>query len=65
MTKEEAKDFLMSISYSLGNMSIEYLTEKDGEKMREAIGVLEHTRWIPVSEKLPEQYKEVIVTDMK
>ena len=41
MTKEEAKDFLIGISYKLGNMAIEYLTEKDGEKMREAIKVLE------------------------
>ena len=41
MTKEEAKVFLINISYKLGNMAIEYLTEKDGEKMREAIEVLE------------------------
>lgn len=41
MTHEEAKEFLIIISYKLGNMSIEYLTEKDGEKMREAIKALE------------------------
>jgi rubrerythrin len=41
MTVEEAKDFLIDMSYKLGNMSIEYLTEKDGEKMREAIKALE------------------------
>ena len=41
MTGEEANDFLIDISYKLGNMAIEYLTEKDGEKMREAIKVLE------------------------
>ena len=41
MTKEEAKKYLIDISYALGNMSIEYLTEKDGEKMREAIETLE------------------------
>lgn len=41
MTREEAKSFLIDISYKLGNMSVEYLTEKDGEKMREAIEALE------------------------
>lgn len=41
MTVDEARDFLISISYNLGNMGVEYLTEKDGEKMREAINVLE------------------------
>ena len=41
MTNEEAKEFLITISYKLGNMSIEYLTEKDGEKMREAIKAIE------------------------
>lgn len=41
MTREEAKEFLIFISRTLGNMGIEYLTEKDGEKMREAIKVLE------------------------
>ena len=41
MTKEEAKSFLIDISYDFGNMAIEYLTEKDGEKMREAVETLE------------------------
>lgn len=41
MTREEAKEFLTNISYKLGNMSVEYLSEKDGEKMREAIETLE------------------------
>ena len=41
MTKEEAAAFLMSISWKLGNAGIEYLSEKDGDKMREAIEVLE------------------------
>ena len=40
MTREEAKGFLIDISYKFGNMSIEYLTEKDGENMREAIKIL-------------------------
>ena len=41
MTREEAKRYLIEISYTFGSMSIEYLTEKDGEKMREAIETLE------------------------
>lgn len=41
MTREEAREFLLSISYSLGNMSVEYLSEKDGKKMREAMQALE------------------------
>ena len=41
MTREEAREFLIDISYKLGNMSVEYLSEKDGEKMRESIKVLE------------------------
>lgn len=41
MTREEAREFLIDISYKLGDMSVEYLSEKDGEKMREAIKVLE------------------------
>jgi len=40
MTKEEAYKFLMDISYAFGNMSVEYLNEKHGEKMREAIETL-------------------------
>ncbi len=41
MTREEAKEFLIDVSYKLGNMAVEYLTEKDGEKMLEAIKALE------------------------
>ena len=37
---DEAKEYLIDISHTFGNMSIEYLTEKDGEKMREAIKAL-------------------------
>lgn len=44
MTREETRSFLIDISYKLGNMSVEYLTEKDGEKMREAIKVLEEVQ---------------------
>ena len=41
MTKEEAKKYLIDISYQLGTMGIECLSEKDGIKMREAIKALE------------------------
>lgn len=40
MTRDEAAKYLIDISYKFGNISVEYLTEKDGEKMREAINVL-------------------------
>lgn len=43
MAREEARDFLIAISYKLGSMAVEYLTEKDGEKMREAIETLGQT----------------------
>lgn len=41
MTREEAKKYLMDISYEVGTIGIEYLSVKDGEKMREAIKALE------------------------
>ena len=40
MSKEEAVEYLTAISYKFGTTGVEYLTEKDGEKMREAIEVL-------------------------
>lgn len=46
MTREEAIEFLTKISYVLGTISVEYLSEKDGEKMREAIKVLEQEPFI-------------------
>lgn len=41
MTREEAREFLMDISYKLGTMAVEYLSEKDSEKMRDAVETLE------------------------
>jgi len=41
MIRRDAKEYLINMSYKLGTMAIEYLTEKDGEKMREAIRALE------------------------
>lgn len=68
MTREEAKEYLINISYKLGNMSIEYLTEKDGEKMREAINTLEQEPFINkpcVSEKVCEYDKNVVLEKIK
>ena len=54
--KEEAKKYLINIFYTLGNLSVEYLTEKHGEKMRDAISVLEQEpktgHWIHHKEKM-------------
>lgn len=63
MTSEEAKEFLTDISYKLGNMSVEYLSEKDGEKMREAIKALEQEpceQEIELVIKIPENIYEHI-----
>jgi hypothetical protein len=56
MTGENAKEYLINISYKLGTMGIEYLTEKDGEKMREAIHALERE---PVLDKIMEEIEQV------
>ena len=58
MTREEAEYFLRGISYKLGNIAVEYLSEKDGEKMREAIKALEQetTTKIEESNFSQEQY---------
>lgn len=45
------------------------ITNKDVESLHMAIEILRNEKpkgeWIPVSEKLPERYKEVIVTDIE
>ena len=46
MTREEAIEILTKISCALGTMAVEYLSEKDGEKMREAIKVLEQEPFV-------------------
>jgi len=38
--KEEAKEYLYKISYDLGSTAMEYLSDKDGMKMREAVDIL-------------------------
>ncbi len=62
MTVEEAKTFLHSIAGDLGSTNIGKYTCEDGEKMREAIKSLEQSRWIPISEKQPENSGVYIVT---
>lgn len=41
MKKEEARAFLLSVADKIGTTGIEYLTDKDEAKMREAIDALE------------------------
>ena len=43
MSKEEAKKYLIDLSYKLGTVAVEHLTCEDGDKMRKAIEVLEET----------------------
>ena len=51
MTREEATGFLIGMAYKLGSMAVEYSTEeKDAEKMREAIEVLEQEKPETVTE---------------
>lgn len=40
MTVYEAIEHLRDISWIFGSMGVEYLTEEDGRKMRDAIDVL-------------------------
>lgn len=39
--------------------------EKDKEAIKMAISALEHDRWIPVTERLPEEKDHILVTDGK
>lgn len=40
MNKNEAYNFLYNLSWEIGTMAMEYLSDKDGEKIREAVNVL-------------------------
>lgn len=51
MTREEAREFLLSIANQLGCIGVEDLTDRDGKRMIEAIKALEEPQWIPCSEK--------------
>lgn len=42
MTKEEAKDFLFDMSNLIGTTAMEHWTEKDAEKMRQAVLTIEN-----------------------
>ena len=65
MTSEEARDYLLNVSYMIGTTAVEYMTLKDGDKIREAIKVLGEQEWIPLSEQLPEDGTWNIFTDGK
>lgn len=39
---EKAIEYLKEISWKIGTVSVEYLSEQDGKKMRECIAVLEN-----------------------
>lgn len=52
MTREEARECLLSIASQLGCIGVESLTDRDGNRMREAIKVLEEPHWIPCSETI-------------
>ena len=62
MTREEAREFLLSIANKLGYIVVEDLTDRDGKRMIEAIKALEEPQWISVSEQLPEEKGEYLVT---
>jgi hypothetical protein len=59
---DDAREYLYNLSYKLGSIAMEYLSDKDGEKMREAIDALEQTKWIPCSERLPEGRMYCLIT---
>ena len=48
MTREEAKDFLFDMSNLIGTTAIEHWTEKDAEKMRQAVLIIENESAQPV-----------------
>lgn len=41
MTREEAEEYLLNLSWKMGSMAMEDLNEHDGEKIRESIQALE------------------------
>lgn len=56
MTREEAINFLR------GYLDEEAYTEKCRNAHEMAIELLERTRWIPISERLPEKHGDYLVT---
>ena len=59
MTRKEATEKLTSLWYFLTNNDY---PQKDLDALKVAIKALEQTRWIPVSERLPEERKKCLVT---
>lgn len=64
MTREEAREFLLSIANQLGCIGVENLTDRDSDRMRDAIKALEEPHWIPVVERLPENGEIVLATHL-
>ena len=68
MTIEEARKHLIGMSYKIGTMGMEFMSEKDGEEMRNAIQSLEKesiqyaNNWILCSEDYPKELEPVIIT---
>jgi hypothetical protein len=62
MTNEEALEILDD-NYTVLNTHGHYTEEEEVEALQMAVETLEQTRWIPVSERLPESDDEVLVTD--
>ena len=58
MTRKEATEKLTSLWYFLTNNDY---PQKDLDALKVAIKALEQTRWIPVSERLPEERKKCLV----
>ena len=46
MTREEAREYLINLSWKMGTMDVEYLTEKDGEKIRSAVQTLQQNETV-------------------
>lgn len=65
MTREVAKNWLNKL-YARADITDEYGDMEDMQPYEEAVNMaiqaLEQTRWIPVSEKLPELCQRVLVT---
>lgn len=68
MTIEESRKYLIDMSYKIGTIGMEFMSEKDGEEMRNAIQSLEKesiqyvNNWILCSEDYPKELEPVIIT---